>query len=60
MKKEILTCFSKEKIKLEYLSFSDANTLKSISEFNDDSKTAVCIAAYIDRVRLIDNIILNT
>lgn len=57
MKKEILTCFSKEKIKLEYLSFADANTLKSISEFNASGETAVCIAAYITGVRLIDNII---
>jgi len=57
MKKEVSACFAKENIELEYLTFSDANTLESITELNDNNQTAVCIAAYIGRVRLIDNII---
>ena len=57
MKKEIAVRLSKAKIELEYLTFADANSLKIITEANTVGKTAVCIAAYIDGVRLIDNII---
>ena len=57
MKNEVLASFTKEGITLEYLTFSDSNTLKILPDFNSDSQTAVCIAAYIAGVRLIDNII---
>ena len=57
MEKEVSKLFYKENIELEYLIFADANTLKSIAEINPKNYIAVCIAAYIDGVRLIDNII---
>jgi len=57
MKEKITTRLSKEKIELEYLTFTDSNSLQIITEANPKGQTAVCIAAYIDGVRLIDNII---
>lgn len=57
MKEKITTRLSKEKIELEYLTFTDSNSLQIITEPNPKGRTAVCIAAYIDGVRLIDNII---
>lgn len=57
MKEEITARLSKAEIELEYLTFADANSLQILTESNPKGKTAVCIAAYIDDVRLIDNII---
>jgi len=45
-------------IRLEYVEFVDASTLQPISKFQEKDKNAICIAAYIEGVRLIDNIIL--
>lgn len=57
MKEEITARLLKAEIELEYLTFADANSLQILTESNPKGKTAVCIAAYIDDVRLIDNII---
>ena len=57
MKEEITARLLKAEIELEYLTFADANSLQILTELNPKGKTAVCIAAYIDDVRLIDNII---
>ncbi len=57
MEEEVSARLSKAEIELEYLTFTDANSLKFIAKFKHERKTAVCIAAYIDGVRLIDNII---
>lgn len=57
MKEKITARLSKAQIELEYLTFADANSLKLITESKPVGETAVCIAAYIDGVRLIDNII---
>ena len=45
-------------MRLEYVEFVDASTLQPISKFQEKDKNAICIAAYIEGVRLIDNIIL--
>jgi pantoate--beta-alanine ligase len=51
--------FSKKtKFKLEYAEFVSLQTLLPISEWEAKNKNAICIAAYIEGVRLIDNIIL--
>jgi pantoate--beta-alanine ligase len=43
-------------VDLEYLEFVDANNLQNISFFQENNN-AICIAAYLGGVRLIDNII---
>ena len=45
-------------LKLEYAEIIDLNTMLPINKWQEKNKNAICIAAYIDGVRLIDNIIL--
>lgn len=45
-------------IKLEYFEVADAGTLEPVSDVMPQEKIALCIAAYLDGVRLIDNIII--
>ncbi len=47
-----------QKIQLEYIEFVELNTFDKIKEWGGDKTNAVCIAVYINNVRLIDNIIL--
>ena len=47
-----------ENLQLEYAEFVDLNTLLPINKWQAKNESAICIAAYIDGVRLIDNIIL--
>jgi pantoate--beta-alanine ligase len=57
LKTRIKTQFSEQlEVDLEYLEFVDANNLHSISFFQENNN-AICIAAYLGGVRLIDNII---
>ena len=51
--------FKKQKrLKLEYAEIIDLNTMLPINKWQGKNNNAICIAAYIDGVRLIDNIIL--
>ena len=45
-------------IKLEYFEIVNLKTMLPINEWQAKTKTAICIAAYVEQVRLIDNIIL--
>ncbi len=47
-----------QKIQLEYIEFVELNTFDKIKVWGEEKTNAVCIAAYINNVRLIDNIIL--
>ena len=50
--------FSAEK--LEYFSIVEKNTLKKCADPFQDKGVALCIAAFIDEIRLIDNIIVSS
>ncbi len=45
-------------LKLEYFEIVDIYSLKSIYKWSDTKKTIACIAVYLEKIRLIDNIIL--
>ena len=45
-------------IKVEYLEFVSINSLEKIKKWENENESAICIAAYVANVRLIDNIIL--
>ena len=45
-------------LKLEYIEFVKITNMCSITEWGEEKSNAVCIAAYINNIRLIDNIIL--
>ena len=59
LKLHIQNQFAKQKkIKLEYVEIVNINNMLSINEFKQEDENAICIAANINSVRLIDNIIL--
>ena len=45
---------------LEYVEVVDANHLNYVTAFQPGSKSLICLAAWLDNVRLIDNIEFNT
>ena len=46
-------------IDLEYFEIVDPNDLKNVNAIGNQNKVSLCIAAYLGKVRLIDNISLN-
>jgi len=46
-------------IQLEYLEIVDVKTLQPLTQLNKQAGTALCIAAYLGDIRLIDNVILT-
>jgi len=46
-------------IQLEYMEIVDVKTLQPLMQFNEQACTALCIAAHLGDIRLIDNIILT-
>jgi|TARA_Y100001954_G_C15787375_1_gene593228 pantoate--beta-alanine ligase len=59
LKKHIIEQFNKaQDIHLEYAEFVSLNNMQSINKWEKEKNNAICIAAYINKVRLIDNIIL--
>ncbi len=60
VKKETAKLFSDESfIDLEYFEIVDFETLQNISAVNEGDRLALCVAAIVAKVRLIDNIIIE-
>ena len=49
---------SNKYINLEYIEFVETKDMKRIEKFDYNKSNAICIAAYVNEIRLIDNIIL--
>ncbi len=58
LKIEGMKLFNQGKLSLEYLEIVDQNTLTYSNE-HEKSNLVVCIAAYCNEIRLIDNMILS-
>jgi len=59
LKKYVIKQFNKaQDIHLEYVEFVSLNNMQPIVKWKKEKNNAICIAAYINKVRLIDNIIL--
>ncbi len=59
VKQEVVDYLAKwEEISLEYFEIVNQNDLKSVNTIGDKQKIALCIAAYVGKVRLIDNLFL--
>ena len=52
------TISSNKNFELEYVEFVALKNMQAIQDWEEKDKNAICIAAYISGVRLIDNIIL--
>jgi pantoate--beta-alanine ligase len=48
-----------DELELEYFEIADPMTLQPVAEVADHDELALCIAAYVGEVRLIDNILVN-
>ena len=59
LKKHITKQINSNKyINLEYIEFVETKDMKRIERFDNNKSNAICIAAYVNEIRLIDNIIL--
>ena len=58
LKNFVQTNLEKHKIELEYVEFVEIQSMTPVGSLSKGKKIAICIAAYLDDVRLIDNIIL--
>ena len=54
----VLKQFDNNNVKLEYFEIVDMKSLQPIEEGSQSNHIVACIAAYVENVRLIDNIIL--
>jgi pantoate--beta-alanine ligase len=59
LKKEATDQLQKKGFKTDYVEIANAKTLKSINEWDARTNILGLVAAYIDSVRLIDNMMLN-
>ncbi|MDR1583852.1 MAG: pantoate--beta-alanine ligase [Prevotellaceae bacterium] len=50
---------SSPELKVEYLEIVDANTLQSVSGWNDSAGIFICTAVHVGKIRLIDNVQLK-
>jgi pantoate--beta-alanine ligase len=48
-----------EGVFLEYFEVVDAQSLRTVEELSDQQEVALCLAAYVGDVRLIDNVIIS-
>ena len=58
LKNFVKSNLEKHKIELEYIEFVEIQSMTPVGSLSKGKKIAICIAAYLDDVRLIDNIIL--
>lgn len=59
IKQVISQMYQKAKIRLEYFEIVDVKSLQGIKDLKQIKQVAICVAAYIGEVRLIDNLILE-
>jgi len=57
--KEIKSKFNSDIVKLEYFEIVHQDTFEKINTFNNPENIAICIAGYVEGIRLIDNILLS-
>lgn len=56
---EATALLEKEGFKVDYVAIADAKTLEPVSEWDGKQQIVALVAAYLQEVRLIDNILLN-
>ncbi len=59
VKSKLEMTLKEQMVELEYLELVDANSMKVIHDHSSASTIALCIAAFVEGVRLIDNIIIT-
>jgi pantoate--beta-alanine ligase len=59
LKKEAISLLHQRGIRTDYVEFADAKTLKPINEWDSRTNIIALVAAHVNDVRLIDNMMLN-
>lgn len=59
LKREAAQILSSSGFKIDYVAIADAANLELLNEYDDKRKLVALIAAYMNEVRLIDNMVLN-
>ena len=49
-----------EEVELEYFSLVESDTFEILEDYLPEKKTSICVAAYLEDIRLIDNIPINS
>ena len=55
----VIQMFNNSQVELEYFEIVDKNTFESIVDYTKLDNAAICVAGYVEGVRLIDNMLLN-
>lgn len=59
LEQETISMLEKAGFKIDYAEIADANNLSPVNHWDGKQKTVALIAAFLDEVRLIDNMLLN-
>ena len=59
LKKKAENRLSEKGFKVDYVEIADANTLQPVDHWDGKQKLVALAAAFLNQVRLIDNILLN-
>jgi pantoate--beta-alanine ligase len=59
LQQEARTMLEEKKFKVDYIEIADAENLEEIKNWDDQKKMVALTAAYLNDIRLIDNLILN-
>lgn len=59
LKQQAWAILEKAGFRVDYIEIADAKNLAVISEWNKDQKTVALVAAFLNEIRLIDNMVLN-
>ncbi len=59
IKNKISVRFASSIVELEYFEVVNNSTLEAVEENTNNNQVALCIAGYVENVRLIDNMLLN-
>ena len=59
LEREAIAMVEKAGFKIDYIEIADANNLSPINNWDGKQKIVALIAAFLDEVRLIDNMLLN-
>ena len=59
IKSKIKLKFASSTAELEYFEVINKDTFEPLDVLTDNISTALCIAGYIENIRLLDNVLLN-
>ena len=59
LKNQTISSLENQGFKVDYLELANQNDLQIITEYNKESNLVILVAAFLNEVRLIDNLLIN-